>query len=73
MGAGRAGWCSYDTLDNGGVPSAEEIVPALQQVAVGAKMSALPGATDAFVVADVREPHHLALSVPTPSGESRAS
>jgi len=26
MGCRRAGWCSYDGLDNGGVPSAERIV-----------------------------------------------
>jgi hypothetical protein len=30
MGYGRAGWYSYDRLDNGGRPSADRIVPALQ-------------------------------------------
>jgi hypothetical protein len=35
MGCRRAGWYSYDGLDNGGVPSAERIVPELQQVEVG--------------------------------------
>ncbi|HEX6257606.1 MAG TPA: 2-oxo acid dehydrogenase subunit E2 [Euzebyales bacterium] len=73
MGAGRAGWYSYDRLDNGGAPSAERIVPALQQITVGDVMPALPGATDAFVVADVQERHHLVLSVPTPAGAVRAS
>jgi hypothetical protein len=51
MGAGtRAGWYSYDCLDNRGVPSAMHIIPALQGVAVGMLMPALPGATDGFTV-----------------------
>jgi hypothetical protein len=35
MGYGRAGWYTWFPLDNGGVPSAEAIVPALQQLAIG--------------------------------------
>ena len=35
VGVKRAGWYSYDILDNMGQPSAREIVPELQQVAVG--------------------------------------
>lgn len=35
MGAGRAGWYSYDALDNGGQTSATTIVPALQRLEVG--------------------------------------
>jgi hypothetical protein len=35
MGCRRAGWYSYDGLDNGGVPSADRIVPELQRVEVG--------------------------------------
>jgi hypothetical protein len=35
MGCRRAGWYSYDGLDNGGVPSAERIVPELQRAEVG--------------------------------------
>lgn len=35
MGCRRAGWYSYDGLDNGGVPSAERIVPELQLTGVG--------------------------------------
>ena len=35
MGAGRAGWYSYDAIDNGGKRSAERIVPELQTVEVG--------------------------------------
>lgn len=35
VGVKRAGWYSYDLLDNLGRPSAREIIPELQQVAVG--------------------------------------
>jgi hypothetical protein len=35
MGCRRAGWYSYDGLDNGGVASASRVVPELQRVAVG--------------------------------------
>jgi len=35
MGFGRAGWYSYDLIDNLGRPSAERIIPELQKVAVG--------------------------------------
>lgn len=35
MGRGRGGWYSWDLLDNGGVRSADRIVPALQTLAVG--------------------------------------
>ena len=47
MGAGsRAGWYSYDFIDNGRRPSADRIVPVLQTVAVGDLCPAVPGATD---------------------------
>jgi hypothetical protein len=35
VGVKRGGWYSYDLLDNLGRPSAREIIPELQQVAVG--------------------------------------
>ena len=35
VGVKRAGWYSYDLLDNLGRPSARQIIPELQQVAVG--------------------------------------
>jgi hypothetical protein len=51
MGAGsRAGWYSYDFLDNGRRPSATRIVSDLQSIAVGALFPAVPGATDGFHV-----------------------
>ena len=35
IGSGRAGWYTYDRIDNAGVPSATEIIPELQRLAVG--------------------------------------
>jgi hypothetical protein len=50
MGCGRAGWYSYDALDNGGVPSADRIVPELQQVQVGDIFPIRPQDEETFVV-----------------------
>jgi hypothetical protein len=51
MGAGnRAGWYSYDFLDNGGHPSARQVIPELQRIGIGTIFPALPGATGAFTV-----------------------
>jgi uncharacterized protein YndB with AHSA1/START domain len=63
MGAGRAGWYSWDLIDNGGMPSARCIVPELQTVARGDVMPAVPHASDAFVVAAVDPPRDLVLTV----------
>jgi hypothetical protein len=35
MGSGRAGWYAYDRIDNGGMPSATEVIPELQHLEVG--------------------------------------
>jgi len=64
MGAGRAGWYSWDAIDNGGRPSATTINSVLQTVVPGDIMPAVPGATDAFVVATVDPPRDLVLTVP---------
>jgi hypothetical protein len=62
MGAGsRAGWYSYDFLDNGRHPSATRIVPELQEVAMGALVPALPGATDGFTLLMVKPEQFLVL------------
>jgi hypothetical protein len=63
MGAGRAGWYSWDLIDNGGSPSAKRVMPELQTVVPGAIMPAVPRATDAFVVASVDPPRDLVLTV----------
>jgi len=75
MGAGRAGWYSYDHVDNGGVASATRIVPEYQHIAPGHVLPAIPGATDHFVVASVEPPRDLVLTVPRAGagGVSRVS
>jgi hypothetical protein len=50
MGGGRAGWYSYDAIDNGGQRSSEEIIPELQHLDVGSVFPAKPRVTDGFVV-----------------------
>jgi hypothetical protein len=50
MGCRRAGFYSYDRLDNGGVPSAREVHPELQFIKVGDVLPATPGSDDGFEV-----------------------
>ena len=61
MGCRRAGWYSYDGLDNGGVPSAARIVPEFQQVQVGDVFPMTPKAQDRFVVRIVEAERALVL------------
>ncbi|MGZ3406233.1 MAG: SRPBCC family protein, partial [Polyangia bacterium] len=61
MGCHRAGWYSHDRLDNAGVPSATEIVPALQQIAVGDMLPATPVGDSAFEVLVVEPTSTLVL------------
>ena len=59
MGYGRAGWYSYDRLDNAGEPSAEEINPAWQELAVGDR---IPSSKRSWFVVVACEPgRHLVL------------
>src|SRR5437764_1909401 len=74
MGCDRAGWYSYDFLDNGGRHSATTINPAWQHLAIGDVMPAVPGSRDAFVVIDFTPGKMLLLGVPivTTAGDARA-
>lgn len=66
MGAGsRAGWYSYDVIDNGGHPSATRIVPGLQDVAAGTLFPALPGVTEGFIVLAYEPERFLLLGWPS--------
>ncbi|MGO9545149.1 MAG: hypothetical protein ACLPPF_10185 [Rhodomicrobium sp.] len=73
MGAGRAGWYSFDWVDNGGKPSATGIIPELQHIAPGDIMPSLPGALDSFVVAAVEPQRDLILTVPAAGGGNLVS
>jgi hypothetical protein len=69
MGAGsRAGWYSYDFVDNGRRPSADCIRPELQQIARGTLFPAVPGATDGFVVVDFEPTRYLIVGWPARDG-----
>ena len=64
MGGGRAGWYSYDRIDNAGRPSARSILPEHQQLAPGDLVPGLPDAADGFTVHSVDAPHDLILVGP---------
>ena len=67
MGAGaRAGWYSYDVLDNGGRPSARRILPELQRIEAGMIFPAVPGATDGFTLLSFEPARFLILGWLTP-------
>ena len=62
MGAGsRAGWYSYDFIDNGRRRSANRIVPELQDIAIGALFPARPGETNGFRVLQFQTARYLVL------------
>ena len=68
MGSSRGGWYSFDSIDNGGRPSADRILREFQQIETGDFLPWLPGATEGFVVAAVAAPRDLVLTVPGPDG-----
>jgi hypothetical protein len=63
MGWGRAGWYSWDRLDNGGRPSAHELHPEWQDVSVGDRLPAWSpgGSVDAWEVAALEPERFLGL------------
>lgn len=73
MGAGRAGWYSYDWLDNGGQSSLWEIDPSLQALRTGDIMPSVPGATISFVVAAADARRDLILTVSSAGGDTMVS
>jgi hypothetical protein len=56
VGVKRAGWYSYDRLDNFGRPSAREIIPELQNVSVGDVLGMSPDGLQGILI--------LALDLP---------
>jgi hypothetical protein len=65
MGRGRAGWYSWDRLDNGGIPSADRIIPALQTLAVGDILPIKPNSPDGMAVLALDPPRALVLGDPS--------
>lgn len=61
MGCNRAGFYSYDRLDNAGRPSAEHIVPELQSINVGDILPSRPGSVNGFEVLQLEPPRLLLL------------
>lgn len=63
MGFGRAGWYSYDLIDNLGRKSATSIHPQWQDVVSG---SSVPAGPMSFIATIVEEPTAFVLEVPPP-------
>jgi hypothetical protein len=63
MGGDRGGWYSWDRLDNGGRPSAKEVHPEWQELAVGdqVKYWTSAGPVDAWEVAALERNRFLGL------------
>jgi membrane protease YdiL (CAAX protease family) len=68
MGSDRAGWYSWDRIDNAGAHSSDRLIAAYQQVEPGDVMPALPGEIESFVVAAVEPGRDLLLTVPGEHG-----
>ena len=64
MGCDRAGWYSWDRLDNGGVTSAWRIHPEWQDVAVGDRLASTPSGSSWFEIAALEHQRFLGLRAP---------
>ena len=61
MGCDRAGWYSWDRLDNGGKPSSDRIHPEWQEISLGDRMASLPDGSAWFEVAALERERFLGL------------
>jgi len=59
LGWGKAGWYSYDWVDNGGKPSAWEIIPEYQHLEIGTSFPMSP--FTAMYCRDFQEPRWILL------------
>jgi hypothetical protein len=64
VGLTRAGWYSYDLLDNLGHPSASRIVPELQHLAVGDIVPMSPNGKQGMRVHSMDEPQSMVWGEP---------
>jgi hypothetical protein len=67
MGGQRAGWYSWDVLDNGGKRSADRIIPELQHLDVGDVLPARPVGKEGFKVLRIIPERALILGGISPS------
>lgn len=70
IGSGRAGWYTYDRLDNAGMPSATEILPQLQQLAVGDLIPMVAGKDIGLRVKELEPIERTEPGPPTPGSAS---
>jgi hypothetical protein len=59
IGSGRAGWYTFDWIDNGRVPSAQLVVPELQHLAVGDLVPMVSGKDIGLWVKDIEPERRL--------------
>jgi hypothetical protein len=64
MGVGRAGWYSYDLLDNLGRTSARRIIPELQNLAPGDIVPMSPDRKHGMTVHSMNAPHSMVWGEP---------
>jgi hypothetical protein len=64
MGCDRAGWYSWDRLDNGGAPSAERLHPEWQEIKLGDRLKSTPSGGAWFEVAALEPERFLGLRAP---------
>ena len=64
VGVKRAGWYSYDILDNFGRPSAREIIPAFQDVAVGDVLAMSPDGKEGSTILAMDLPRSMIWATP---------
>lgn len=64
----KAGWYSYDFLDNRGHRSLDRIDRFLTEIEIGNVFPALPGVTDCFILTAFEKNRFLLLAVPGPNG-----
>jgi hypothetical protein len=64
VGTKRAGWYSYDLLDNLGHPSARRIIPELQGLAMGDVVPMSPDGKQGIKVYSLDAPHSMVWGTP---------
>jgi hypothetical protein len=74
IGCQRAGWYSYDLLDNAGIPSASRLLPEHQALEIGDVIKAVPAGEFGFPVAAIQLRQWITLGgvLDTKTGESVA-